>query len=374
MKSYNKFEAITADFSPSQDEILEKDVKFNIGDVDSYRFCKSDEISLPNSLSDAMFSCFSPAVEKFTIGKFYTENCSLVDGKIECKSKDPGKHIRTIGVVNRDIEFFARNVDYYFDLQDSRSEKIGKSPGDTSSLPIFQYHRREGGSGIITPLPAYHSYPSWNIPTIEDDVRFEDKLPIAFWRGTLTGFAEDGRRFRDIMRNSGALLEDKIKQLNESNRFLLVREFKDDEEVDAKIVVETKDDYNIDIVRDMAAIFGSRVSKREHFNFKYLVALDGYDGPSNWYWMLKTNSLVIRQSSNWLLYGDDFFQPWIHFVPIARDLSDFKEVIKWCKDNEFKCKAIIQNAHAAWDVLFNASFELSRRRALFAALNRLWDV
>ncbi len=81
----------------------------------------------------------------------------------------------------------------------------------------------------------------------------------------------------------------------------------------------------------LSNLIKSRATVSEHFSHRYLLALDGYDGPSSWYWMLNSNSDVIRQKSDWLMFGDSYFVPWVHFVPIAEDASDIMDVFDWCE-------------------------------------------
>lgn len=51
---------------------------------------------------------------------------------------------------------------------------------------------------------------------------------------------------------------------------------------------------------------------------------------------------------------EELLQPWIHFVPIADDLSDVEEKVEWVREND---KAAQQIAHAGtlWisDLIFH---------------------
>ncbi len=117
----------------------------------------------------------------------------------------------------------------------------------------------------------------------------------------------------------------------------------------------------------LSNLIKSRATVSEHFSHRYLLALDGYDGPSSWYWMLNSNSVVIRQKSDWLMFGDSYFVPWVHFVPIAEDASDIMDVFDWCEKNQATCEKISSNAKAAWAVLFDPIYQVERRKALFQA-------
>jgi len=39
-------------------------------------------------------------------------------------------------------------------------------------------------------------------------------------------------------------------------------------------------------------------------------------------------------------------EPWVHYVPVAHDLSDLFEIIDWLRENDDKAKKISENAIA----------------------------
>jgi hypothetical protein len=49
---------------------------------------------------------------------------------------------------------------------------------------------------------------------------------------------------------------------------------------------------------------------------------------------------------------------YVHYIPIKEDLSDLIQKIKWCKENDDKCKKI---ALASYDLAIN---ELTMEKAL----------
>jgi hypothetical protein len=81
--------------------------------------------------------------------------------------------------------------------------------------------------------------------------------------------------------------------------------------------------------------------------------------------------LVLRQESPWDAFGDCYFQPWVHYVPFARDGGDLVEKIEWCEAHLSQCAGMVANAHRAWSVLFDADYQAERRRAVHAAY-RSW--
>lgn len=64
-------------------------------------------------------------------------------------------------------------------------------------------------------------------------------------------------------------------------------------------------------------------------------------------------------------YYEDL-EPWTHFVPVAADLSDFADKIRWCQQNDDACRAIAANAQN-----FARSRTFAReRRAAIERINR----
>ena len=41
---------------------------------------------------------------------------------------------------------------------------------------------------------------------------------------------------------------------------------------------------------------------------------------------------------------EDKLEPFVHYVPLLDDFSDFKEKIEWANNNQDKCKEISANA------------------------------
>jgi hypothetical protein len=58
--------------------------------------------------------------------------------------------------------------------------------------------------------------------------------------------------------------------------------------------------------------------------------------------------------------------PWTHFVPVAADLSDLADKIRWCRDNDEACRTIAANGKAFAD---GRTFE-EERRATIARIGR----
>ena len=91
---------------------------------------------------------------------------------------------------------------------------------------------------------------------------------------------------------------------------------------------------------------GNTLSIVEQMAFKYQLLIDG--NCASWpgaYWRFHSNCLVLKQISDQKQWYYSLLKPWIHFIPIANDLQDLIEKIRWAKNNEQKVKEIINNAN-----------------------------
>lgn len=73
-----------------------------------------------------------------------------------------------------------------------------------------------------------------------------------------------------------------------------------------------------------------------HIQWKYQINIDGTVAAYRLPYLLAGSSLVFKQQSSYHehFYGD--LQPWIHYVPFKRDLSDLERQLKWAIANDEK--------------------------------------
>lgn len=93
---------------------------------------------------------------------------------------------------------------------------------------------------------------------------------------------------------------------------------------------------------------------REHFTpiyeqskYKYLVYVDGHCAACRYGFMMRLGSVILkvepRQVADRMWYFP-LLKPYHDHIPVKADLSDLEEKIKWCRDNDEKCKEIAKNA------------------------------
>ena len=88
----------------------------------------------------------------------------------------------------------------------------------------------------------------------------------------------------------------------------------------------------------------SFVSPKEQSAYKYILNIDGHVTAYRLSLELNMGSVVLKVDSPWKVWYSDLLVPYKHYVPVKHDLSDLIDQIKWCRDNDSKCKQIASNA------------------------------
>lgn len=96
---------------------------------------------------------------------------------------------------------------------------------------------------------------------------------------------------------------------------------------------------------EQEGLLSSFVSKLDHLHYKYLPALDGrmctYPG---YQWRLLSDTLTLKQESDQIQWFYSALQPYRHYLPIASDMSDVVEKVKWAEAHEPEVLNMVENA------------------------------
>eukprot|EP00475_Leptophrys_vorax_P037265 TRINITY_DN639_c0_g1_i1.p2 TRINITY_DN639_c0_g1~~TRINITY_DN639_c0_g1_i1.p2 ORF type:complete len:448 (-),score=100.13 TRINITY_DN639_c0_g1_i1:132-1475(-) len=180
-------------------------------------------------------------------------------------------------------------------------------------------------------------------PTIENNIgqfaepdwsKWGDKKEVAIWRGSTTG----GLNWNIDYHNGW--------------RFKLVNmSFEHPDLLDARFTgyCQAKDDSHAleKYLEDTGRLCrGCRIDSGQWPEWKYLVVVDGNSNPDRFPFFLATGSVVLRQEWVGLEVFEHGLVPWVHYIPVLRDLSDLMEKIEWAKEHDEECKQIAKNAWA----------------------------
>ena len=83
------------------------------------------------------------------------------------------------------------------------------------------------------------------------------------------------------------------------------------------------------------------LTHKHQIRYKYIIDIDGhtctYPGLQ---WKMLSNCTVIKQQTPNKMWYFSQMQPWVHYVPVKEDMSDLKEKIDWCINNDNAAKCI----------------------------------
>lgn len=145
---------------------------------------------------------------------------------------------------------------------------------------------------------------------LRDRVRWEDKKPIALFRGRI------GRQMR---------------------RLEFIRRFDGSELVDAGCI-DLPEGVEPHLQREKMTLY-------EHFRYRYIVCLEGNDVASNLKWAMHSHSTVIMprpRHETWFMEGR--LIPGVHYIEICDDYSDLEDKILYYNAHPDEARAISRNA------------------------------
>lgn len=90
----------------------------------------------------------------------------------------------------------------------------------------------------------------------------------------------------------------------------------------------------------------TKLTPEQQSNYKYLVNVDGHVSAFRLSLELSMGSciLLVESTEKWKIWFSDILEPYVHYVPIKSNLSDLIDRIKWCRQNNDRCKKIAENA------------------------------
>jgi glycosyl transferase family 90 len=195
-----------------------------------------------------------------------------------------------------------------------KNDHISKDIMMPDFIALNDYTMGLGNNKVSDPL--WEQYP-WEL-----------KEKKAFWRGATTGGYFKSDNWFSFPRTQLALFSLQRPDL-----------------LDAKItsVVQAESDV-FQILADHH-LLGNFVSISDHLNYRYLIDVDG----NGWtvprcFWVLLSNSLLLKQTSEWVLWYSKGLIPFKHYIPVTSEASDIFEKIEWAINHDDEAKQISMEA------------------------------
>jgi hypothetical protein len=103
------------------------------------------------------------------------------------------------------------------------------------------------------------------------------------------------------------------------------------------------------------SLFDKMFTMQQMLQYKAIIILEGNDVASGLKWALLSNSVVLMQSpmfTSWAM--EEMLEPWVHYIPLNRDLSDVEENMQWVLDNDEQAQRIAERG-SLWiqDLVFH---------------------
>lgn len=96
----------------------------------------------------------------------------------------------------------------------------------------------------------------------------------------------------------------------------------------------------------------------EHFDYKFIMSLEGNDVASNLKWVMSSNAIAVTPRhtvETWFMEGT--LVPNYHYIEVKEDFSDLEERLNYYIDHPDEAEAIIRHAHEYVDLFRDAERE-----------------
>lgn len=173
------------------------------------------------------------------------------------------------------------------------------------------------------------------------NTKWEEKIPTAVFRGSSTGYGvtidTNPRLMAAFISNS----KDNI--VYKGNKLLDACITKWN--LRARKLINCKNLQTIDIndMKKKGIVLGNKLTPEEQSCYKYILNIDGHVSAFRLSLEMSMCSVILKVDSKWKIWFSDMLKPYEHYIPVKEDLSDLLEKIKWCRDNDDKCKTIGEN-------------------------------
>ncbi|KAF7313245.1 CAP10 domain-containing protein [Mycena kentingensis (nom. inval.)] len=181
-------------------------------------------------------------------------------------------------------------------------------------------------------LQYYYRLSRWSPKLGANEVPWASKKDVLYWRGGSTG-----GRIISTRTSSNHHLFPRFRLLN------LARNHTD--LIDARMTTfaheycKTEDGCMFTPIIREYSIFGPKAPRREVFNYKYALDIDGNTFSGRFLSLLRSGSLVFK-ATVYEEFFNDWIRPYEHFIPVKYDLSDLVEKVEWAIQNDDQARRI----------------------------------
>jgi len=174
----------------------------------------------------------------------------------------------------------------------------------------------------------------------ENDVPWDQRMPIAFWRGTTTGHPESkSLGWRSLPRV-------KLCEIGQSHEAVI--------DAGITLVAQVADPTEVESRLKETGLWRSLVPASEFNRYKYQIDIDG--NTNSWpglFQKLLTGSPVLKVASSrgFRQWYYDRLEAWYNYVPVASDMADLADKVRWLGAHD----AVARRIGDAWRALAEAA-------------------
>lgn len=182
-------------------------------------------------------------------------------------------------------------------------------------LPLFAFQKRRGSALVLWPDIEFLRYRFYADPSFDDPFAFAEKQERAIFVGS----------------TSGMRLTPEAVAARTAPRLRAAMHFRDSARVVFLLpnIVQCTTPEAAEAVAALG-VGGRRHSWREMHGFRYLLAIDGNGASCSRVALgLRSNGVLVKYDSPYLLHYFDRMLPWRHYIPVARD-EDVTRVMDLC--------------------------------------------
>ncbi len=172
-----------------------------------------------------------------------------------------------------------------------------------------------------------HGYQAQRDHMREQGLPWSARQPVALWRGSPNGHPGPGQDWRSLARvRLCTVARDQAPGL-----------------IDAALTSPLPKNHAGHSALMQSGLMGPHIETRDFQKYRYQIDIDGYTNAwSGLFTKLLTGSTVLKVQSGdgWRQWYYDLLQPWTHFVPVAADLGDLVEKVRWLVDHDERAQEI----------------------------------
>ena len=187
-------------------------------------------------------------------------------------------------------------------------------PPERDDIPLFGYQKKLGNPMIMLPDIDLVRNDLYEAGAFSDPYRYDEKVTEGVFVGSTTG--------------DGIITKKSVEDLAVS-RIKSAVYFKGNPDVDFRVpnIVQCDSPETESSIRELG-VCGEMTSFRDQLQKKFIISMDGNGATcSRVAITLKSNSVLLKYDSAYLLHYFGNMLPWLHYIPIYKD-ADVENVIK----------------------------------------------